>query len=86
MSDLFKKYPLATVIGWAVSVLAVLVALQETGVLTGELAKWVNTAVILINVLLTAYAKRHVTPVANPRDNAGRKLAPQRPGGAAGGW
>lgn len=81
MADFFKKHPLSTVIGWAMSALVVLVALQETGVLTGEAAKWVGTAILLINVLLTAYARLQVTPVVNPRDNAGRRLAPFRNGG-----
>jgi di/tricarboxylate transporter len=86
MADFFRRYPLATIIGWAASALVLLVTLQASGVLTGQAAQWVATAVVLLQVVLTWYAKRHVTPVADPRDNAGRRLAPQRNGQPGGGW
>lgn len=76
MPGFFKKYPLATVIGWAVTVYAVLVALQGTHVLTGTAARWVDAAAGLLQVILTVVAKAHVTPVAAPKDNYGHKLVP----------
>lgn len=72
----FKKYPLATLIAWATAVLAVLVTLQSTGVLTGTAAKWVDTAAGALQIVLTAYARMHVTPLAAPQDNLGRALVP----------
>lgn len=76
MLKFFKRYPLATVIGWATTVLAVLVFLQSAHILTGAPAHWVDVAAGLLQILLTAYAKQHVTPVAAPHDNYGNRLVP----------
>lgn len=76
MNNLFKRFPLTTVIAWGGTVLAVLVVLQTSNVLTGTAAHWVDTAAGVLQVLLTAYARQHVTPVAAPKDAYGRKLVP----------
>lgn len=76
MGDFLKRYPLATLITWAAGLLTLLVTLQAAGILTGQAAAYVNIAAGLLQVILTAYAKAHVTPVANPHDDQGRKLAP----------
>ncbi len=72
----FRRFPLATLITWATTVLALLVVLQASHTLTGTAARWVDLAAGVLQVLLTAYARQHTTPVANPRDNLGRKLVP----------
>jgi heme/copper-type cytochrome/quinol oxidase subunit 4 len=72
----FKKFPLATLAAWATTVLAVLIYLQSTGVLTGTAAHWADVIAGVIQVLLTLYARMHVTPVADPKDNLGRALVP----------
>jgi hypothetical protein len=74
----FRKAPLATLVVWATTVLAVLVVLQASGVLTGTAAHWVDVAAGVLQVVLTAYARQHVTPVANPKDNLGRPLVPAK--------
>jgi hypothetical protein len=82
MTNLFKRFPLATLITYGTTALAVLVVLQSSGVLTGKAARWVDAAAGAIQVVLTAYAKMHVTPLAAPKDAVGRKLVPvnmQRP-------
>jgi hypothetical protein len=76
MASFFKRYPLATLITYAASVLAVLTFLQSAHILTGPAARWVDFAAGLLQVLLTAYAKMHVTPVLSPRDQYGRRLVP----------
>lgn len=76
MRAFFKRYPLATLIAWSASALAVLVALQASGTLTGKAAHYVDVAAGVLQVVLTAYAKAHVTPVANPKDDLGRPLVP----------
>lgn len=76
MSNLFKRFPLTTLIAWGTTVLAVLVVLQASGVLTGTLAHWVDTAAGVLQVVLTAYARSHVTPVVAPKDAYGRRLVP----------
>jgi hypothetical protein len=81
VASFFKRYPLATVIGYATTALALLVGLQAAGILTGQAADWANTAAAVIQVVLTVYAKAQVTPVVNPRDNQGRRLAPVQRGG-----
>lgn len=73
----FKKAPIATLIAWGTTVLAVLVVLQGSGLLTGSAARWVDVAAGALQVVLTAYARMHVTPVANPKDDLGRKLVPE---------
>ena len=82
MLNAFKKAPIATLVAWGTTVLAVLVFLQSAGILTGAAAHWVDVAAGVIQVLLTAYARQHVTPVANPKDNSGRPLVAltSRPG------
>jgi len=75
----FKRYPLASIITWGTTVLAVLVYLNTSGTLTGRAAQYVNVAAALLQVLLTAIAKTQVTPVANPKDNEGRPLVPLTP-------
>jgi hypothetical protein len=77
----FQRYPLATVIGWGASLLVALLALQGSGVLTGPVAHWVDVAAAVLQVILTAYARQHVTPVVDPKDNEGRPLVPLNPGG-----
>lgn len=71
-----KRFPLASLIAWGTTVLAVLVFLQSAGILTGTAAHYVDVAAGVIQVLLTAYAKQHVTPVVAPKDNLGRALVP----------
>lgn len=78
MKNLFKRYPLSTIIGYAVTALAVLTYLQAAHILHGPLARWVDLAAGILNVLLTAYARQHVTPLAAPKDAVGRKLVPAR--------
>jgi hypothetical protein len=74
MSGLIRRFPLVTLMVWASTLLAVLVTLQSAGVLTGAAAHWVDTAAGVLQVILTAYARQHVTPLANPRDALGRPL------------
>lgn len=74
--NLFKRFPLATLITWGTTLLAVLIVLQSSGVLTGTAAKWVDAAAGALQVILTAYARVHTTPVANPKDAYGRRLIP----------
>lgn len=76
MSGLFRRFPLATLIAYTTTALAVLVVLQASGTLTGTAAHYVDVAAGVLQVLLTAYARSHVTPVANPKDDLGRKLVP----------
>jgi hypothetical protein len=76
MINPFKRFPLATLITWGTTVLAVLIVLQASGVLTGTVAHWVDTAAGVLQVLLTAYARQHTTPVVDPRDAYGRRLVP----------
>jgi len=75
----FKRFPLTTLIAYGTTALAVLVVLQTSGVLTGSVARWVDVAAGALQVVLTAYAKGHVTPVAAPRDAAGNWLVPMAP-------
>lgn len=74
----FRRRPLATVITWGATVLAVLVVLQGAGVLTGAAAHWVDVAAGVLQVVLTAYAHSKVTPVADPKDDLGRPLVPSK--------
>lgn len=74
----FKTAPIATLVAWSTTVLAVLVTLQSTGVLTGSTAHWVDVAAGVLQVLLTAYARQHVTPVVAPKDDLGRPLVPAK--------
>jgi hypothetical protein len=75
----FKKAPIATLVAWGTTVLAVLFVLQTSGLLTGTAARWVDAAAGALQVVLTAYARMHVTPVADPKDNQGRALVPVGP-------
>lgn len=81
MADWFKRHPLSSLIAWLTTVLAVLVVLQTSGVLTGKALEWVGLAVGVLQAILTAYARLHVTPVADPKDDQGRTLVPLRNGG-----
>lgn len=72
----FKKAPIATLVTWGALVLGVLVVLQGSGVLHGTAARWVDAAAATLQLILTAYARQHVTPVADPKDNLGRELVP----------
>lgn len=72
----FRRFPLTTLITWGTTVLAVLVVLQTSGLLAGSAARWVDAAAGLLQVILTAYARQHTTPVAAPRDAYGRRLVP----------
>lgn len=74
--SLFKRFPLATLIVYGTTALGVLVVLQTSGVLTGTAARWVDAAAGALQVILTAYARQHVTPLAAPKDAVGRKLVP----------
>jgi hypothetical protein len=80
VSNPFKRFPLTTLIAYGSTALAVLVVLQSSGVLTGTVAHWVDVAAGVLQVVLTAYARGHVTPVANPKDSLGRPLVPARRG------
>lgn len=82
MTNPFKKAPIATLVAWGTTVLGVLIVLQASGMLTGTAARWVDAAAGALQVVLTAYARMHVTPVADPKDNQGRTLVPLtgRPG------
>lgn len=74
--SLLKRFPLTSVITFGTTVLAVLVFLQSTGLLTGPAAHWVDLAAGVLQVLLTTYARQHVTPLADPHDAVGRRLVP----------
>lgn len=78
MTNPFKAAPIATLVAWSTTVLAVLIVFQASGLLTGTAAHWVDVAAGALQVVLTAYARQHVTPVANPKDNLGRELVPAR--------
>lgn len=81
MTNPFKKAPIASLAAWGTAVLAVLVVLQANGLLTGRGADIINTAAGVLQVLLTVYARQHVTPVADPKDNLERPLVALQPGG-----
>ncbi len=74
----FKNAPIATLVTWGALVLGLLVVLQGSGVLHGTTARWVDAAAAALQLILTAYARQHVTPVADPRDNLGRALVPAK--------
>jgi energy-converting hydrogenase Eha subunit A len=76
MNNLIKRFPLTTLIAYGTTALAVLIVLQSSGVLTGRVAHWVDAAAGVLQVVLTAYARQHVTPLAAPKDASGRKLVP----------
>lgn len=81
MIDSFKKAPIASLVAFGTTLLAILIVLQTSGVLTGTAAHYVDAAAGVIQLLLTAYARMHVTPVVDPHDNEGRQLVPLRQGG-----
>ena len=78
MISAFKNAPIATLIVWGTTVLGVLIILQGSGVLHGTAARWVDAAAGALQLILTAYAHQHVTPVADPKDNLGRALVPAK--------
>jgi hypothetical protein len=86
VADFFKRYPLATVIGWAASALTLLIVLQGSGILTGTAAHYVDVAAAFLQVVLTWWAKTHVTPVIDPKDNQGNQLGPLPAKGDTGRW
>lgn len=68
--------PVATLVTVATVLLALLTALAGTGVLSGKAAAYVAAGIGLLNVILGVVTHGKVTPVAAPRDNAGRPLVP----------
>lgn len=76
MNNVIRRFPLTTLITYTGTLLAVLIVLQSSGVLTGTAAHYVDVAAGILQVLLTAYARQHVTPVVDPKDNYGRRLVP----------
>jgi hypothetical protein len=86
MTNPFKTAPVSTLITIMTAILAVLIYVQSTGVVTGQAATVMGLVAGIINVLLGLYARAQVTPVADPRDDQGRRLAPQKPGTSSGGW
>lgn len=75
-ATLVQRFPLTTLIAYSATVLGVLVVLQGSGVLHGKVAHWVDLAVGVLQVVLTSYARQHVTPIADPKDDMGRQLVP----------
>lgn len=76
MTNPFKTAPVATLISIMTALLAVLVYLQGTGLITGQAAVWVGVVVGVLQVLLGLYARSKATPVADPMDNNGNPLVP----------
>lgn len=74
MSNPFKTAPVSTLITIMTALLAVLIYVQSTGVVTGQAATVMGLVAGIINVLLGLYARSQVTPLADPTDNAGRAL------------
>lgn len=72
----FKRFPLTSVITFGTTALAVLIFLQSTHILTGTAAHWVDVVAGVLQVVLTTYARQHVTPLADPRDADGQRLVP----------
>lgn len=72
----FKEAPVAYLISIMTVLLAVLVYLQGTGLVTGTAATWLTTGVGLLQVILGFAVRAKVTPVAKPKDNLGRDLVP----------
>lgn len=72
----FKLHPLTTITVWGAFILAVLLGFQGSHLLTGRFAHIVDVAAGLLQIILTAIAKQHVTPVAAPHDNYGNRLVP----------
>lgn len=68
--------PVATLVSVATVLLAVLVALAGTGVLTGRAAALVAAVIGVLNLALGYVAHQKVTPLARPRDAEGRPLTP----------
>jgi len=79
MTNPFTKSPVATLVAAMTALLAVLVYLQGTGLITGQAAVWVGVAVGVLQVLLGLYARSKATPVADPKDDQGRALVPLQP-------
>jgi hypothetical protein len=76
MKIFLKRFPLTSLIAYSTTVLAVLVFLQSSGTLTGSAAHWADVVAGVLQVALTAYARQHVTPVIDPKDENGRELVP----------
>jgi uncharacterized membrane protein YphA (DoxX/SURF4 family) len=71
--------PVATLVTVATLLLAVLVALAGTGLLTGRAAALVASGILIVNAVLGVIAHGKSTPTANPRNDAGERLVPQPP-------
>jgi hypothetical protein len=68
--------PVATLVSVATVLLAALVALAGTGVLTGRTAALAAAAIGVLNVVLGYVAHQKVTPLEKPVDAQGRPLTP----------
>lgn len=71
-----KQNPVA----WLTALVAVLTAvdgtLQGMHVLTATQSAWAAGIIAVLTAILGTIARANVTPLANPRDRAGRKLVP----------
>lgn len=74
----FTKAPVATLVSVMTVLLAVLLYLQGTGLITGQAATWITLAIGILQVLLGLYARSKATPVADPKDDMGRQLIPAK--------
>jgi hypothetical protein len=72
----FREAPVAYLISIMTVLLAVLVYLQGSGLVTGQAATWLTTAVGILQVILGFAVRAKVTPVVNPKDDLGRELVP----------
>ncbi len=68
--------PVATLVTVATLLLAVLVALSGTGLLSGRAAALVASGILIVNAVLGVITHGKVTPTANPRNDAGQRLVP----------
>lgn len=76
MTNPFKKFPIGTLITIVGTLLAGLLYLQASGVLTGQAAAGVTGAIAVLQGILGLYARMHATPLANPKDALMRPLVP----------
>lgn len=72
----FKKSPVAFTTTTMTLLLAVLVYLQGTGLITGAAAAWIAAAVGVLQIVLGVLTRGSVTPVVAPMDNDGNALVP----------
>lgn len=78
MANPFKKFPIGTLITATGALLAGLLYLQASGILTGKAAAWVTGAIAVLQGILGLYARMHATPLANPKDALMRPLVPAK--------